>query len=45
MAFKRIKRIKGHKYLYLVESKWVNGKCHQTVLKYLGKVIDKESDA
>ena len=46
MAFVRIKKIAGHKYRYLVRrSTWVKGKCHQTVVKYLGKVVDKEPDA
>ncbi len=36
MAFIRTKKIKGHKYYYLVESKRVGGSVVQRVLKYLG---------
>jgi hypothetical protein len=45
MAFVRTKKIAGHKYRYLVESEWKDGKCHQKVIKYLGRVVDKPPDA
>lgn len=38
MAFKRIKKINGNLYLYLVENTWVNGKVKQKTLKYCGRV-------
>ena len=36
MAFIRSKKIKGISYYYLVESKRINGKVRQKVLKYIG---------
>lgn len=39
MSFIRIKKIKDHKYAYLVKNKYVKGKVKQKNSKYLGKVI------
>jgi hypothetical protein len=36
MAFVRSKKIKGNLYYYLVESKRVNGRVMQKVLRYFG---------
>lgn len=42
MGFLRIKKIKGNKYAYIAENKWMkrSGKVKQTTKKYLGRVID-----
>jgi len=38
--FVRAKSIKGQKYAYLVNNKWVKGKVKQETKKYLGKIIN-----
>ena len=40
MAFVRRKRLKGHDYYYLVESRRQNGKVKTRTLKYLGRTPD-----
>jgi hypothetical protein len=35
--FVRTKKIKNKDYFYLVRSEWRDGKCHQKVVRYLGK--------
>ena len=40
--FVRTKKIKGQRYAYLVQNKWVDGQVKQKVKKYLGKVYSPE---
>lgn len=36
--FIRAKTIKDHDYYYLCQNVWEDGKCHQRVVRYLGRV-------
>lgn len=42
MSFIRIKKVKGHRYAYLVENKWTNKGARQKVGKYLGRIYSPE---
>jgi hypothetical protein len=44
VAFVRAKTIKGQKYAYFVQNKWVKGKVKQVTKKYLGKIIFLEPE-
>ena len=35
--FIRAKKHGNNEYYYLVKNEWVNGKCHQKIVKYIGK--------
>ncbi len=40
MTFIRTKKIKGHKYAYLVRNKWTKHGSRQKAKKYLGRVVE-----
>tara|TARA_Y100000034_G_scaffold40026_1_gene49304 strand:+ start:2995 stop:3513 length:519 start_codon:yes stop_codon:yes gene_type:complete len=40
MTFIRTKKIKGHKYAYLVRNKWTKKGSRQKTKKYLGRVVE-----
>lgn len=42
MSFYRIKKIKGHEYVYYVKNKWTKKGARQKVSKYLGPLIRLE---